>query len=82
MHANCKAHLNICHMEFALYKLIIIIIIIIEHINIPNWGWWVLVMIGMCDIEGAMVSYAMYFTPKKVLTSYSNIKCNSYLHLH
>ena len=24
MHANCKAHLNICHMEFALYKLIII----------------------------------------------------------
>ena len=28
MHANCKAHLDIFHMEFALYKFIIIIIII------------------------------------------------------
>ena len=25
MHANCKVHLNICRMELALYKLIIII---------------------------------------------------------
>ena len=27
-HHYCKAHLDVCHMEFALYKFIIIIIII------------------------------------------------------
>ena len=36
MHANCKVHLDICYMEFALYKLIIVIIIIemIAHSSI------------------------------------------------
>ena len=37
MHTNCKAHLNICRLEFALYKLIIIIIIIILKLK-PQRG--------------------------------------------